>query len=92
MVVLADEVLESFFDQDFSGTFRLELTPLDELPTSSSGSSAGCGHPSRPTTTRGFSTSYRTRSDGRLENTRLNICQRSVGTPLWKNPRLAQVC
>jgi hypothetical protein len=36
MVVLADEVLESFFDQDFSGTFRLEPTPLEELPTSNS--------------------------------------------------------
>jgi len=36
MVVLADEVLESFFDQDFSGTFRLEPTPLEELPTSAS--------------------------------------------------------
>lgn len=37
MVVLADEVLESFFDQDFSGTFRLEPTPLEELPTPGSG-------------------------------------------------------
>lgn len=36
MVVLADEILESFFDRDFSGTFRLEPTPLEELPTSSS--------------------------------------------------------
>lgn len=36
MVVLADEVLESFFGQDFSRTFRLEPTPLDELPTSNS--------------------------------------------------------
>lgn len=36
MVVLADEVLESFFDQDFSGTFKLEPTPLEELPASSS--------------------------------------------------------
>ena len=35
--MLADEVLESFFGQDFSGTFRLEPTPLDELPTPSSG-------------------------------------------------------
>ena len=41
MVVLADEVLESFFDQDFSGTFRLEPTPLEELPTSSSGFLSG---------------------------------------------------
>ena len=37
MVVLADEVLESFFGQDFSGTFRLEPTPLEELPTPGSG-------------------------------------------------------
>jgi hypothetical protein len=41
MVVLADEVLESFFDQDFSGTFRLEPTPLEELPTSASGFLSG---------------------------------------------------
>jgi len=41
MVVLADEVLESFFDQDFSGTFRLEPTPLEELPTSNSGFLSG---------------------------------------------------
>jgi hypothetical protein len=41
MVVLADEVLESFFDQDFSGTFRLEPTPLEELPTSGSGFLSG---------------------------------------------------
>lgn len=34
--MLADEVLESFFGQDFSGTFRLEPTPLEELPTSNS--------------------------------------------------------
>ena len=41
MVVLADEVLESFFDQDFSRTFRLEPTPLEELPTSNSGFLSG---------------------------------------------------
>ena len=41
MVVLADEILESFFDQDFSGTFRLEPTPLEELSTSSSGFLSG---------------------------------------------------
>lgn len=41
MVVLADEILESFFDQDFSGTFRLEPTPLEELPTSNSGFLSG---------------------------------------------------
>jgi len=41
MVVLADEVLESFFDQDFSGTFKLQPTPLEELPTSNSGFLSG---------------------------------------------------
>jgi len=41
MVVLADEVLESFFGQDFSGTFRLEPTPLEELPTPNSGFLSG---------------------------------------------------
>jgi len=41
MVVLADEVLESFFDQDFSRTFKLEPTPLEELPTSASGFLSG---------------------------------------------------
>ena len=41
MVVLADEVLESFFGQDFSGTFRLEPTPLEELPTPGSGFLSG---------------------------------------------------
>lgn len=41
MVVLADEVLESFFDHDFSGTFKLEPTPLEELPTSASGFLSG---------------------------------------------------
>ena len=41
MVVLADEVLESFFDQDFSKTFRLEPTPLEELPASNSGFLSG---------------------------------------------------
>ena len=33
MVVLADEILESFFETDFSSTFRLEPVPL-EVPTS----------------------------------------------------------
>ena len=41
MVVLADEVLESFFDQDFSRTFRLEPTPLEVLPTANSGFLSG---------------------------------------------------
>lgn len=41
MVVLADEVLESFFGQDFSGTFRLEPTPLEVLPTPNSGFLSG---------------------------------------------------
>jgi len=41
MVVLADEILESFFDQDFSGTFKLQPTPLEELPTSNSGFLSG---------------------------------------------------
>ena len=34
MVVLADEILESFFEADFSGTFRLEPVPDMELPSS----------------------------------------------------------
>jgi hypothetical protein len=37
MVVLADEVLESFFETDLSASFRLEPVPLMELPASSSG-------------------------------------------------------
>ena len=37
MVVLADEVLESFFETDLSASFRLEPVPLMELPPSSSG-------------------------------------------------------
>jgi len=41
MVVLADEILESFFDQDFSGTFKLQPTLLEELPTSNSGFLSG---------------------------------------------------
>ena len=32
MVVLADEILESFFETDFSSTFRLEPVPLMDLP------------------------------------------------------------
>ncbi|PCH44470.1 TBC-domain-containing protein [Wolfiporia cocos MD-104 SS10] len=36
MVVLADEILESFFETDFCSTFRLEPVPL-ELPSSNSG-------------------------------------------------------
>lgn len=37
MVVLADEVLESFFETDLSASFRLEAVPEMELPPSSSG-------------------------------------------------------
>lgn len=37
MVVLADEVLESFFETDLSASFRLELVPEMELPASNSG-------------------------------------------------------
>jgi TBC1 domain family member 8/9 len=36
MVVLADELLESFFDTDFSASFRLE--PVAEAPLALSGS------------------------------------------------------
>ncbi|KAJ7261890.1 rab-GTPase-TBC domain-containing protein [Mycena rebaudengoi] len=37
MVVLADEVLESFFETDLSASFRLEALPEMELPVSSGG-------------------------------------------------------
>ena len=37
MVVLADEILESFFETDFSATFRLEPVPLMDIPNSNSG-------------------------------------------------------
>ncbi|RDX54206.1 TBC-domain-containing protein [Lentinus brumalis] len=37
MVVLADEILESFFETDFSATFRLEPVPLQDMPNSNSG-------------------------------------------------------
>lgn len=37
MVVLADEVLESFFETDLSASFRLDPLPDMELPTSNSG-------------------------------------------------------
>lgn len=35
MVVLADELLESFFDSDFSASFRLDepAAPIPETPT-----------------------------------------------------------
>jgi len=36
MVLLADEVLESFFETDFSASFRLEPVPLMELPAANS--------------------------------------------------------
>ncbi|EIN09433.1 TBC-domain-containing protein [Punctularia strigosozonata HHB-11173 SS5] len=35
MVVLADEILESFFETDFSASFKLESVPSMELPDSS---------------------------------------------------------
>lgn len=37
MVVLADEILESFFETDLSASFKLESVPDLELPTSSGG-------------------------------------------------------
>lgn len=37
MVVLADEVLESFFETDLSASFRLDPLPDLELPASNSG-------------------------------------------------------
>jgi hypothetical protein len=37
MVVLADEVLESFFETDLSASFKLESVPDLELPTSGGG-------------------------------------------------------
>lgn len=37
MVVLADEILESFFETDMSASFRLQPLPEMELPVSSSG-------------------------------------------------------
>jgi TBC1 domain family member 8/9 len=37
MVLLADEVLESFFETDLSASFRLEPVPLMELPPSNNG-------------------------------------------------------
>jgi hypothetical protein len=37
MVVLVDEVLESFFETDLSASFRLEPVPDLELPPASSG-------------------------------------------------------
>ena len=33
MVVLADEILESFFESDFTGTFKLEPVPMMEIPS-----------------------------------------------------------
>ncbi|KAG6897696.1 hypothetical protein C0992_012165 [Termitomyces sp. T32_za158] len=36
MVVLADEILESFFETDLSNSFQLEVIPDAEVPTSSS--------------------------------------------------------
>lgn len=37
MVVLADEILESFFETDFPATFRLESVPIMDIPNSNSG-------------------------------------------------------
>lgn len=37
MVVLADEVLEAFFETDLSASFRLEPVPLMELPPANNG-------------------------------------------------------
>lgn len=37
MVVLADEVLESFYETDLSASFKLQHLPEMELPISSSG-------------------------------------------------------
>ena len=37
MVVLADEILESFFETDFTATFKLEPVPMLEIPNSNSG-------------------------------------------------------
>ncbi|KIP03429.1 hypothetical protein PHLGIDRAFT_130142 [Phlebiopsis gigantea 11061_1 CR5-6] len=33
MVVLADEILESFFEADFTGTFKLEPVPMMDIPS-----------------------------------------------------------
>ena len=37
MVVLADEILESFFETDLSGSFRLQPLPELELPVANTG-------------------------------------------------------
>ncbi|EPQ56670.1 TBC-domain-containing protein [Gloeophyllum trabeum ATCC 11539] len=37
MVVLADEILESFFETDLSASFKLEPVPMMELPSSGNG-------------------------------------------------------
>ena len=37
MVVLADEILESFFETDFSATFRLEPVPIMDVPNFNNG-------------------------------------------------------
>ncbi|TFY68288.1 hypothetical protein EVG20_g3622 [Dentipellis fragilis] len=37
MVILAEEVLESFFETDLSASFKLEPVPLMELPSTNSG-------------------------------------------------------
>ena len=44
MVVLADEILESFFETDFSATFRLEPVHLQEIPNTIPGLLGGLWH------------------------------------------------
>ncbi|KAL7280608.1 hypothetical protein ACG7TL_005545 [Trametes sanguinea] len=44
MVVLADEILESFFETDFSSTFRLEPVPIQDIPSSNTGILGGLWH------------------------------------------------
>ncbi|KAI8985785.1 TBC-domain-containing protein [Trametes punicea] len=44
MVVLADEILESFFETDFSATFRLEPVPIQDIPNSNTGLLGGLWH------------------------------------------------
>ncbi|CDO76295.1 hypothetical protein BN946_scf184917.g11 [Trametes cinnabarina] len=44
MVVLADEILESFFETDFSSTFRLEPVPIQDIPNTNTGLLGGLWH------------------------------------------------
>lgn len=41
MVVLADEILESFFETDLSASFQLAPVPELELPPASTGGASG---------------------------------------------------